>query len=223
MGSIFQSIEILSKEKGIDAQIVLDAVKDAMLVAARKHFRTAEDLIAEIDTKSGVLQISAVKRVVEEVTDPLREMTLGEARTIDKKAEMGAEIKIPKKTESLGRISAQTAKQVILQKVREAERDTIFVEYSTRVGELVNCTVKRIEGQDLVLDMGKTEARLSKKEQSRLENFSVGDRVRCVIKTVDKSGKNAGVAIAHTRQLGWRPPLRCGTPKWPDGAHRRRR
>ncbi len=197
MGSIFQSIEILSKEKGIDAQIVMDAVKDAMLVAARKHFRTAEDLIAEIDTKSGVLQISAVKRVVEEVTDPLREMTLGEARTFDKKAELGAEIKIPKKTESLGRISAQTAKQVILQKVREAERDTIFVEYSTRVGELVNCTVKRIEGQDLVLDMGKTEARLSKKEQSRLENFSVGDRVRCVIKTVDKSGKNAGVVLSR--------------------------
>ena len=178
MGSIFQSIEILSKEKGIDAQIVLDAVKDAMLVAARKHFRTTEDLVADIETKSGLIRISAVKRVVEEVADPVHEMTLAEAKSIDKDAEIGAEVRRPKKTESLGRISAQTAKQVILQKVREAERDTIFVEYSTRVGELVNCTVKRIEGQDLVLDMGKTEARLGKKEQSRLENFSVGDRVR---------------------------------------------
>ncbi len=197
MVSIFQSIEILSKEKGIDAQIVLDAVKDAMLVAARKHFRTAEDLVADIDAKSGFVRISAVKRVVEEVADPVHEMTLAEARSIDKAAEIGAEVRIPKKTESLGRISAQTAKQVILQKVREAERDTIFVEYSSRVGELVNCIVKRIEGQDLVLDMGKAEARLSKKEQSRLENFSVGDRVRCVIKSVDKTGKNAGVVLSR--------------------------
>ena len=197
MGSIFQSIEILSKEKGIDKQIVLDAVKDAMVVAARKHFRTAEDLVADIDSKSGIVQISAVKRVVEEVTDPLHEMTHAEAKRIDPNAEIGGEVRIPKKTESLGRISAQTAKQVILQKVREAERDTIYVEYSTRVGELVNCTVKRIEGQDLVLDMGKTEARLSKKEQSRLENFSVGDRARCVIKSVDKSGKNAGVVLSR--------------------------
>ena len=197
MGSIFQSIEILSKEKGIDKQIVLDAVKDAMLVAARKHFRTAEDLVADIDTKSGIVRISAVKRVVEEVADPLHEMTLAEAIAIDPHAEIGGEVRIPKKTEALGRISAQTAKQVILQKVREAERDTIFVEYSSRVGELVNCTVKRIEGQDLVLDMGKTEARLSKREQSRLENFSVGDRARCVIKSVDKSGKNAGVVLSR--------------------------
>jgi N utilization substance protein A len=195
--SIFQSIEILSKEKGIDAQIVLDAVKDAMLVAARKHFRSAEDLVADIDAKSGFVRISAVKRVVEEVVDPVHEMTLAEAKSIDATAEIGAEVRIPKKTESLGRISAQTAKQVILQKVREAERDTIFVEYSSRVGELVNCTVKRIEGQDLVLDMGKTEARLGKKEQSRLENFSVGDRVRCVIKSVDKTGKNAGVVLSR--------------------------
>ena len=198
MGSIFQSIEILSKEKGIDAQIVLDAVKDAMLVAARKHFRSAEDLVADIDSKSGLVRISAVKRVVEEVADPVHEMTLAEAKSIDASAEMGAEVRIPKKTESLGRISAQTAKQVILQKVREAERDTIFVEYSTRVGELVNCIVKRMEGQDLVVDLGKTEARLGKKEQSRLENFSVGDRVRCVIKSVDKSGKNAGVVLSRS-------------------------
>ena len=96
-----------------------------------------------------------------------------------------------------GRISAQTAKQVILQKVREAERETIYSEYSGRVGELVNCTVKRIEGQDLMVDLGKTEARLLKKEQSKLENFSVGDRCRCVIRSVEKAGKNAGVIVSR--------------------------
>ena len=86
---------------------------------------------------------------------------------------------------------------MILQKVREAERETIYSEYSGRVGELVNCTVKRIEGQDLVVDLGKTEARVPKKEQSKLENFSVGERVRCVIKSVEKAGKNAGVIVSR--------------------------
>ena len=116
---------------------------------------------------------------------------------MDPGAQVGQEIRIPKGTESLGRISAQTAKQVILQKVREAERETIYTEYADRVGELVNCTVKRIEGQDIVCDLGKTEARLPKKEQSKLESFTVGERVRCVIKSVDKAGKNAGVIVSR--------------------------
>src|SRR5260370_581305 len=106
-------------------------------------------------------------------------------------------MRFPKPTDALGRISAQTAKQVILQKVREAERETIFSEYSGRVGELVNCSVKGIEGMELVVDLGKTEARLHKKEQSKLENFSVGDRVRCIIRSVEKAGKNAGVIVSR--------------------------
>jgi N utilization substance protein A len=197
MGSIFQSIELLSKEKGIETQIVLDAVKDALLVAARKHYRTNENYVAELNEKSGSIDLFAVKKVVESVENPAVEMTLQEARRIDPSAELEAEIRIPKSTDLLGRISAQTAKQVIFQKVREAERETIYNEYSGRVGELVNCTVKRIEGTDLVLDLGKTEARLPKKEQSRLENYSVGDRVRCVIKAVDKSSKSPGVVISR--------------------------
>src|SRR5579863_817991 len=197
MGSIFQSIELLSKEKGIETQIVLDAVKDALLVAARKHYRTNENYVAELNEKSGSIDLFAVKKVVETVENPAVEMTLQEAKRIDPSAEIESEIRIPKSTDLLGRISAQTAKQVIFQKVREAERETIFQEYSGRVGELVNCTVKRIEGTDLVLDLGKTEARLPKKEQSRLENYSVGDRVRCVIKIVDKSAKGPGVVVSR--------------------------
>ncbi len=197
MASIYQSIEILSKEKGIDAQIIFDAVKEAMLVAARKQFRTNEDMVAEFQPKTGAIQIFIVKRVVEEVTDPLNEITLAEAQRLDPGAVVGGEIRIEKDTDVLGRISAQTAKQVILQKVREAERETIFAEYSGRVGELVHCSIKRIEGPDLVVDLGKTEARLIKKEQSKLESFSVADRVRCVIKSVEKTGKNAGVIVSR--------------------------
>ncbi|WP_321475467.1 transcription termination factor NusA [uncultured Paludibaculum sp.] len=197
MASIYQSIEILSKEKGIDPQIVLDAVKDAMLVAARKQFKSTDDLVADLDEKTGNIIIYSVKVVADPVTDPGKEVSLAEARRYDKTAEVGAVIRFAKPTELLGRISAQTAKQVILQKVREAERENIFAEYSGRVGELVNCTVKRLEGPDLVVDLGKTEARLGKKEQSRLENFSVGERVRAVIRSVDKTGKNSGVIVSR--------------------------
>src|SRR5271156_2887272 len=197
LGPIVQSIEILSKEKGIEPKIILDAVKDAMLVAARKHFHTTEDLVAEFDERTGAIQIFGVRKVVPEVLDKDKEISLDRALAIDPEAQMDMEIRIAKPTEALGRISAQTAKQVILQKVREAERENIYSEYSGRVGELVTCIIKRVEGQDLVADLGKTEARLPKKEQSKLESFSVGDRIRCVIKSVDKAGKNAGVILSR--------------------------
>ena len=197
MASIYQSIEMLSKEKGIDPQIVLDAVKDAMLAAARKHFRSQEDLIADLDENTGNIQIYSVKQVVDAVEDPLRQISLPAAKKIDKDAEVGSEIREPKPTDVLGRISAQTAKQVILQKVREAERDSVFSEFQGRQGELVNCTIKRLEGQDYIVDMFKTEARLPKKEQSRVETFSVGDRVRCVIKGIERGGKNSGVLVSR--------------------------
>jgi len=195
LATIYQSIEILSKEKGIDPQIVLEAVKDAMIAAARKQFRTSEELVAELE--EGDIRIYALKRVVEQVQDPVHEIALAEARRLDPAAELGSLIRVRKSTDLLGRISAQTAKQVILQKVREAEREIVYQEYAGRIGELVNCTVKRIEGNDLIVDLGKTEARLPKKEQSRLDSYSVGDRLRCVIKSVEKAGKNAGVVVSR--------------------------
>ncbi len=126
-----------------------------------------------------------------------RQRSLEDARKIRADAEIDSEIRFPKSTDALGRISAQTAKQVILQKVREAERDNVFSEYAGRIGELVRSEVKRIEGPDLIVGMGKTEARLLKREQSKLESFSVGDRIACVIKSVDKAGKNAGVIVSR--------------------------
>jgi N utilization substance protein A len=197
LGNIYQSIEILSKEKGIDPQIIRDAVKDAMLVAARKHFHANEELVAEMEDGTGAIQIFGVKRVVDPVTDPDKEISLDEAQKHNPAVEIGGEVRFAKSLDALGRISAQTFKQVILQKVREAERENIYSEFSGRVGELVTCVVKRLEGPDLVADLGKTEARIPKKEQSRLESFSVGDRVRCVIRSVEKAGKNAGVIVSR--------------------------
>lgn len=197
LGTIYQSIEILSKEKGIDPQVVLDAVKDAMLAAARKHYHTEEEMVADFDRQTGAIQIFGVRTVVETVENPGAEISLSEARRLDPAAEIGSQIRIPKPTDLLGRISAQTAKQVILQKVREAERETMYQEYSGRVGELVHCVVKRFEASDIIVDLGKTEARLPKKEQSRLESFSIGERIRCVIRSVEKTGKNAGLIVSR--------------------------
>jgi N utilization substance protein A len=168
-----------------------------MLVAARKHFHANEELVAEMAEGTGTIQIFGVKRVTDPVTDPDKEISLQDARGLNPAVEIGGEIRFAKPLDALGRISAQTFKQVILQKVREAERENIFSEFSGRVGELVTCVVKRLEGPDLVADLGKTEARILKKEQSRLESFSVGDRIRCVIRSVEKAGKNAGVIVSR--------------------------
>ncbi len=196
MATIYQSIEILSKEKGIDPQIVVDALKDAMLAAARKQYRNQE-LVVDLDEESGNIVVSSLRRVVEAVADPVKEITLSAAKKLDPAAEIGSDVREAKPTVDLGRIAAQTAKQVIMQKVREAERDNVYSEYQGRSGELVNCMMKRVEGQDYIVEMGKTEARLPKKEQSRVETYSVGDRVRCVIKGVERGGKNAGVVVSR--------------------------
>jgi len=194
---LYQQIEMLSREKHIEPEVVVSAIEDAMVVAARKHYKTEEDLRAKFNQETGQVDVYAVLTVVEEVTDPKREITLADAKKKNPAAEIGTEIITAKPTDVLGRIAAQTAKQVILQKVREAERDTIFNEYHNRVGELVTVIVKRSEGPDLIVDMGRTEARLPKREQSRLETYNIGERLRVVIKAVDRAAKGPQVIVSR--------------------------
>ena len=198
---LYNTIDALSKEKGIDPQIVVNAVEDAIVVATRKYYKTQENLRAELDKESGRISAFAVRTVVEspeQVEDPLLQVTLEEARKVDPSLEVGGEMRIPKPTEGiLGRIAAQLAKQVIFQKVREAERDTVYNEYIGRVGEIVNATVKRIEGPDVIFDIGKAEARMPRKEQSRLESFAMGERVRVVIARVEKASKGPAVVVSR--------------------------
>src|SRR5438132_794479 len=149
---LYQQIEMLSREKHIEPEVVVSAIEDAMVVAARKFYKTEEDLRGKLNPETGQVDVYSVLTVVEEVTDPKKEITLAEAKKKNPSAEVGTEILTPKPTDVLGRIAAQTAKQVILQKVREAERDTIFNEYNGRVGELVTVIVKRAEGPDLIVD-----------------------------------------------------------------------
>jgi len=197
---LYNVIDALSREKGIDPQIVVSAVEDAIVVATRKYYKTQENLRAELDKESGQIRAYAVRSIVEtseQIEDPLSQITLDDAKRVDPAAEVGGELRTYKPTDVLGRIAAQLAKQVIFQKVREAERDTVYNEYIGRVGEIINATVKRNEGQDVIVDLGKAEGRMPKKEQSRLESFAPGERVRCVISRVEKASKGPQVVVSR--------------------------
>jgi transcription termination/antitermination protein NusA len=197
---LYQSIEALSRDKGIDPQIVVSAVEDAIALATRKYYKTQENMRAELDRESGEIRAYVYKTVVEapeQLEDPVNQITLDDARALAPEVETGGEIRYYKPTDVLGRIAAQMAKQVIFQKVREAERDTVYKEYAHRLGEVLNATVKRLELQDVIFDLGKAEARMPKREQSRLEQFAIGERVRVVLQRVDRAAKGPQVIVSR--------------------------
>ena len=156
-----QTIEALAREKGIEADVIITAIEDAVLTASRKYYKSDENLRTKFNAETGQVELFAVRQIVEEVTDPATEIALPEAQELyGDEAEPGMEIEFPKPTDVLGRIAAQTAKQVIFQKVREAERENIFAEYSQRVGEVINGLVKRFESGDIIVEIGRVEAQL---------------------------------------------------------------
>jgi transcription termination/antitermination protein NusA len=197
---LYDSIEALSRDKGIDPQIVVSAVEDAIALATRKYYKTQENMRAELDKDTGEIRAYVFKTVVEapeQIEDPVNQIALEEARALAPEVEIGGEIRYYKPTDVLGRIAAQMAKQVIFQKVREAERDTVFNEYAHRVNEVLNATVKRVELQDVIFDIGKAEARMPRREQSRLEQFAVGERVRVVLLRVDRAARGPQVIVSR--------------------------
>jgi N utilization substance protein A len=187
-------------EPGIDPGIVVGAVEEAIALATRKFYKTQENMRGELNKETGEITAYIYKTVVadeEPIEDPLNQISLAEAKELAPGAEVGSEIRLYRDTTPLGRIAAQLAKQVIFQKVREAERDTVFNEYAHREKEVLNATVKRIEGQDVIYDLGKAEARCPKREQSRLEQFSIGERVRVVLLKVDRAAKGPQVIVSR--------------------------
>src|SRR6201987_4826453 len=190
-----QTIEALAKEKGIEPDVVISAIEEAVATASRKYYKTGENLKTRFNTETGQVDLFALKTVVEDVTNAATEISLNEAREmyrplygddVANSIELGDEMEFPKPTEVLGRIAAQTAKQVIFQKVREAERENVYAEFSQRVGDVQNATVKRFENGAIVVEIGPNEAVIPRKEQSRAESCSPGDRVLTVIKCVNR-------------------------------------
>jgi len=198
-----QTIEALAKEKGIEPDVIITAIEDAVLTASRKYYKTNENLRTRFNHETGQVDLFAVKQIVGEVANPATEIGLEEAQQLyGDEAEVDMEIEFPKATDVLGRIAAQTAKQVIFQKVREAVRvapgEMVFVEYNDRIGEVVNGTVKRFENGDMIVEVGRIEAVVPRKDQSRAESYNPGDRLRSVIKGVSRSTKGPQIILSRT-------------------------
>ncbi|HVR97966.1 MAG TPA: transcription termination factor NusA, partial [Thermoanaerobaculia bacterium] len=188
----------VAREKDIDLDRWIAALEDAMASAAKKQHRIKEPVRAHLDRESGKFDAFIVKKVVEEVEDPLAEWTVEEARDHKSNAAVGDEIHLPISTDGLGRIAAQSAKQVLYQRVREAERENIYNEYIDRVGEVLNGTVKRFERGDIIVDLGRTEAIVPRSEQARHERYSQGERIRAVIVDVHKQPKGPQIVLSRT-------------------------
>ncbi len=192
-------IEQLCREKGIDGSVVVKALESALLVAAKKRFGSVcENIDVSIDPTTGEIQVIAIKKIVEKVQNPREEISLEEAAKTDESAEIGDEIGSIIPMEDLGRIAAQTAKQVIIQKVREAEWDVILKDFKNKQGDLINGVVMRQERRDYIIDLGKTEGVLPAKEQIPGEPYRRGDRVRAYILDVRHTAKGPQIILSRT-------------------------
>lgn len=188
----------VAHEKEIDLDRWISALEDAVASAAKKQHKIKEPVRSRLDRETGKFSASIVRTVVEEVEDIYAEWDLDEAREVKPDAEIGDEILTPLSTEGLGRIAAQSAKQVLYQRVREAEREKIFDEYHDRVGDIVNGTVRRFERGDIIIDLGQSEAVVPKREQSRHERYSQGERIRAVVIDVHTQPKGQQIVLSRT-------------------------
>ena len=191
-------IDQIVKEKSIDKAIITEALEQAVLTAANKKYRNTRDLEAHYNSDQGEVELFEFVTVVEEVEDSYREISLEEAREQDTEVEIGDSIGMKLDSSGFSRIAAQTAKQVIIQRVREAERETIFNEFKDRVGELVNGVVRRFEKGDLVIDLGRAEAVLSNKELAPREIYRQGDRVKSLITDIRMTTKGPQIVLSRT-------------------------
>src|SRR5215217_5566881 len=196
--SIAQNIEALCQEQGIDRDLVIEAMKEAVRAAAKKQFRSGEDIQVDWNSETGI-ELSASKIVVDEVENPATELSIIEARELaGDEVELGDALLLPLPMEELGRIAAQTAKQILFQKVRDAVRSNVYEQYIDKIGDLVNGYVKRFERGNIIVDLGNLEAILPRSQQSRGEQWNQGERIRVVINNVSKESKGPQVEVSRT-------------------------
>ncbi|MDD2309002.1 MAG: transcription termination factor NusA [Desulfuromonadaceae bacterium] len=192
------AIDQLVKEKGIDRQVVLEAMEQAVLTAANKKYRNTRELEAHYNHETGEVELFEFVTVVEDVEDSYKEIGLDEAHEIDPEAEIGDSLGEKLDSSSFSRIAAQTAKQVIIQKVRDAERETIYNEYSDRIWEVITGMVRRFEKGELLIDLGRAEAVLPAKEQMPREVYRPGDRIRAIITDIRMTTKGPQIMLSRT-------------------------
>jgi N utilization substance protein A len=192
-----REIEQLAKDKGIDRDTIIGALEEAMRQAARKKFGQEKEIEARFNHENSEIELFEFRQVVEQISDPASQILLDRAKEFDPDAEIGDEIGVKLDTADFGRILAQAAKQVIIQRVRDAERDIVFEEYKDRKGEVVNGIVRRFEKGALIVDLGRAEAVLPVKEQVPRENYRPGDRIRAYVLDVNNHTKGAQIVLSR--------------------------
>jgi len=209
------AINQVCAERQLPREVVLEAVEAALISAYKRNFGSAQDIIARIDPETGEAQVYAEKKVVEEVSDQRAELLLAEAQEIDPNAEVGQTILIESTPRDFGRIAAQTAKQVILQRIREAEREALYTSYADREGELINGTVQRIDylSRAVTLNLGKTEAILPRKEQIPSERYYSNQRLRAYVMEVHKTNRGPQIIVSRTHRKMLRRLLELEVPE----------
>lgn len=199
--TFFDSVKMIATEKGIPEEEVFKAVEESLVKAAEKYFQAQDfygNFMAQMDRETGEFHVYALKQVVQEVEEPDLEISLAEAQELNPDAAEGDTLWLPQDTSHLGRIAAQAAKQVLVQKVREAERDRVYNDFADRIGEVVVGEVKRFEKNAIILEVDRVEAMLRRSEALRGDRFDKGQRIKVVIISVDKSAKDPQVQVSRT-------------------------
>lgn len=194
---ILEALNQITKEKNLDIEFVLETLESGLLLAAKKKFGSTDNISVKVDLKSGEINMYATKKVVKKVSDKNMEITLEEAKKIEPEVKKGKEINVPIGFEEFGRNAIIAAKQILIQRVREAERDKIFEEYKNRIGEIVTGNVQQIDKGSLIINLGKTEAVVPPKEQIQKERYRQGDRIRAYILDVQRSARGPQIILSR--------------------------
>src|SRR5262245_17192254 len=215
------TIEAIGREKGLDPEVIIHAMEEAYAAASRKYYRSREDFGARLDRSTGQFAVFSRQIIVEDddVADPLTEIALEDARRIRSDAALGEVIETERQglDAPLTRIAAQAAKQVIYQKVKEAEREVVWHDYHERANELLTGQVKRFDRGDMIVDLGRTEGIISRREQSRAEHYNPGDRIRAVLLNVERLGKGPQLLLSRASELLVRKLFEMEVPEIYDG------
>lgn len=214
---LLYALEQLEKEKGIDKEIIIDALEQALISAYKKNFGSAQSVEVSIDRRTGEIRVYALKSIVEEITDPATEMSLEQANRFGPEFEIGDMVEVEVTPKKFGRIAAQTAKQVVMQRIREAERGLIFDEFSNREEDIVNGVVSRFDRKNIIIDLGRIEAVLPPSEQTPGEKYNVHDRIKIYVINVKKTSKSPQIYVSRTHPGLVKRLLELEVPEIADG------
>jgi len=216
-GGFIEAFSQIIREKKVDKNTLVEMIKQSLASAGKRKYGQEAEFMVHLDEVKGMLEIYRVYRIVEEVAEPLAELTLAEAKKIDGGAKAGGQVEVYLSLDEFGRNAVQTAKQVLMQKVREAERDRIFEEYKDKVGAIVSGTVRQVDRGNILVNLGRAEAYLPMPEQIRKERYSQGDTIRAIILKVDKNAKGPQITLSRASEQFLRKLFEQEVPEIFDG------